>query len=122
MRTHSAAGVTRLLPLVHASIGWPAPLRFTIALVVVVGCGIPMGFPLALGVRALGASDPQSVAWGWGLNAAASVVGACVIMIVMVFAGSPATLLLGAACYGLAALTGRTFSSTAGAVAGAPKP
>ncbi len=92
-----------VFPLLHATLDLPDPARFSLALALVVGCGLPMGMPLALGVRRLGRSSARSVAWAWGINGAASVVGSCLVMIAMVFLGSHAALALGALSYAVAA-------------------
>jgi predicted membrane-bound spermidine synthase len=96
-----------ILPFVHGSIQLPGPLRFGLALVLVALLGLPMGFPLALAVREIGGKNEQNVAWAWGVNGAASVVGSCLVMIVMVFLETRFALVLGAACYALAALMSR---------------
>jgi hypothetical protein len=96
-----AAGI---LPLVHRTIGLPDAARFGLALVLVLLCGLPMGFPLALAVREIGAKNEQNVAWAWGLNGAASVVGSCLVMVVMVFLETRIALVLAALCYAIAAL------------------
>lgn len=101
-----AALAAALFPLVHGTIHWPDALRFAAAVVLVVACGLPMGFPLALGVRSLGRGDTDSVAWAWAVNGAASVIGSCLVMILMVFFSSQACLVLATGCYALAALTG----------------
>jgi len=92
-----------IFPFVHGTIQLPDFARFPLALLLVVACGLPMGFPLALAVRELGKQNPTHVAWAWGVNGAASVVGSCVVMIVMVFLETRYALVLGAACYALAA-------------------
>jgi hypothetical protein len=92
-----------LFPLVHGTIGWADAWRFALALVLVAACGLPMGLPLALGVRELGQTNALDVAWAWGVNAAASVVGSCLVMIAMVFGGTLVTLAAASACYGVAA-------------------
>lgn len=99
----AAAGA---LPWVHATLAWPAAARFSAALLLVSMLGVPMGFPLALGVREVGRRDERSVAWAWGTNGAASVVGSCAVMVAMVFAGSRTALLGSVLCYGVAALAG----------------
>jgi spermidine synthase len=93
-----------ILPLVHRTIHLSDPLRFGIALILVVICGVPMGFPLALAVREIGEKNEQNVAWAWGVNGAASVIGSCLVMVVMVFLETRFALVLGAGCYALAAL------------------
>jgi hypothetical protein len=64
-----------------------------------------MGMPLASGVRRLGRRGDSAVAWAWGTNGAASVVGSCLVMISMVFAGAHAALAIGVASYAMAAAT-----------------
>ncbi len=96
-----------IFPFLHATLDLPDWARFSIALLLVVGCGIPMGMPLALAVRRLGARDARSVAWAWGVNGAASVIGACLVMVAMVFAGSQVALVGAVACYAVAALSAR---------------
>ncbi len=75
--------------------------------------GVPMGFPLALGVRQVGSDDARNVAWAWGTNGAASVVGSCAVMMTMVFVGSRAALLASVACYAVAALAGAGLTGAA---------
>ncbi len=99
-----------VFPLVHGTLDLPDPARFAIALLIVGVCGLPMGMPLALGVRELGRHDSRSVAWAWGINGAASVVGACLVMIAMVFAGSYTALSIGVLCYATSAVAGRVWS------------
>jgi len=96
-----------IFPLVHATMGLPDVVRFALALVLVSVCGLPMGAPMPLGMGELGKSNTIDVAWAWGVNAAASVVGSCVVMIVMVFLGSHYAFALAAGCYALAALASR---------------
>jgi xanthosine utilization system XapX-like protein len=97
-----------IFPFLHATLDLSDPARFSIALLLVVICGIPMGMPLALAVRRLGSRDARSVAWAWGVNGAASVIGACLVMVAMVFAGSQVALVGAVACYAIAAVTART--------------
>ena len=102
-----------VFPLVHATLDLPDPARFAIALALVGACGLPLGLPLALGVRRLGRDDVRSVAWAWGVNGAASVVGACAVMIVMVFVGSRTALIGAVACYAVSAAAGATWPRAA---------
>jgi hypothetical protein len=95
-----AAGV---FPLVHGTMQLPDVARFSLALLLVVSCGFPMGFPLALAVRELGRDNPKNVAWAWGVNGAASVVGSCLVMLVMVFGETRYALVFASICYALAA-------------------
>ena len=96
-----------IFPAVHATIQWPDAARFAMTLVVVSACGLPMGIPLASAVRDLGRVDADLVPWAWAINGAASVIGSCTVMIVMVFTNSYVALALGAACYLTAGIMSR---------------
>jgi len=97
-----------VFPFLHGTLDLPDAARFAIAIGLVTACGVPMGMPLALGVRRLGRRSERSVAWAWGVNGAASVIGSCAVMIAMVFAGSHVALTLGAISYATASLTARS--------------
>jgi spermidine synthase len=90
-----------LFALVHATLDLPDAARFTIALVILTVCGIPMGFPMAAGVRRVGRLAPSNAAWAWAVNGASSVIGACLVTIVMVYTSSETALALGTLTYGL---------------------
>ena len=116
-----AAITLGVFPFLHATLDLPDAARFAIALVLVVVCGIPMGMPLALGVRRLGRRHERSVAWAWGINGAASVIGSCAVMIAMVFAGSHAALALGVLSYAASALVARFDVASPRVSAGTPE-
>jgi hypothetical protein len=114
------------LPLVHATLDAPTATRFSVALTLTTALGIPLGMPLATGVRHLGASEGDAtahaertpnterrIAWAWAVNGAASVVGSCLVMLAMVFLGSTTALLGAALCYALAAAAARALPSEA---------
>jgi hypothetical protein len=59
-------------------------------------------------VRLLAATQPQLVAWAWGMNGALSVLGAILAVFIAMNWGFSVTLLCGAALYAVAAaLVGR---------------
>lgn len=64
-----------LTPLFHALLGLPLGVRIGLAVILVFIPGLLMGALLPSGVRAANAFGPGTVAWGWGLNGVASVVG-----------------------------------------------
>jgi hypothetical protein len=109
-----AVGLAVLTPsvfgIIHGTLGMSGPARFSIAIVILSAFGVLMGMPLALGVRRLGAEDARSVAWAWGINGVASVIGSCLVMIVMVFVGSHAALTAAALCYAISAVAARVWS------------
>ncbi|MCA8915575.1 MAG: hypothetical protein KDB90_09195 [Planctomycetes bacterium] len=92
---------------VHWGIAWPGALRFSLAIVLTALAGLPMGFPLALGIRSLGSQGRRAVAWAWGVNGATSVVGSVLVMGTMVFANGRVAFLLGSVAYALAAFSTR---------------
>ncbi len=64
-----------------------------------------MGMPFPTGLRTMEGRD-SAVEWAWALNAAASVLGSVLAIVVAMLWGISATLLLGAAVYLLAAVSG----------------
>lgn len=92
------AGVSGLLHL-----GLPA--RLALALAYLAAIGVPMGMPFVAGIREVEAEGPAKVAWAWASNGAASVVGSCGLMILLVLAGSAAGMGLAALAYLGAALS-----------------
>jgi hypothetical protein len=97
-----------LPPIVQAAIAWPLPLRLALAVALMTPAGMIMGIPLPAGVRLLAATQPQLVAWAWGMNGALSVLGAILAVFIAMHWGFSVTLLCGAALYAVAAaLVGR---------------
>ena len=96
-----------LLPAVHALIQLPAAARMALTAASVVALGVPLGMPLAGGIRLLDPDRPELVAWAWAANGAAAVVGSCLLMIVMVYGGSSAAFAIAAGAYSLAAAARR---------------
>jgi Spermine/spermidine synthase domain len=91
-----------LMPLVHAMIGLPFAQRVAVTLALLLVLGVPLGIPMALGIREIGAENTLHVAWAWACNGAAGVLGTNICMIVMIYFGMPTVLALGAMCYLLA--------------------
>jgi len=99
----------RLAALVGMDFGY----RLLISAVLLVPLGFVMGMPFPTGLRALaalpapefpsgdGASD-NSVEWAWAMNAAASVLGSVLAMVIAIQFGLTVTLTCGAAAYLLA--------------------
>jgi len=90
--------------LIAAGITLPLPARVACAVVLLVPAGIVMGVPLPVGIRLLSQRRSALVAWAWGINGALSVVGATMAVFLAMNWGFTATLLVGAAIYGLGAL------------------
>ena len=74
--------------------------------------GMLMGIPLPAGVRLLAATQPELVAWAWGMNGALSVLGATLAVFIAMNWGFSITLVCGAVVYAIAAvLVSRPASS-----------
>jgi hypothetical protein len=79
-------------------------LRILVAVTLMMPAGMLMGIPLPAGVRLLSATQPQLVAWAWGMNGALSVLGAILAVFIAMNWGFSVTLLCGAVLYGVAAV------------------
>ena len=101
----------RLAALVGMDFGY----RLLVSGVLLIPLGFVMGMPFPTGLRALaalpapefpagqGASD-NAVEWAWAMNAAASVLGSVLAMVIAIQFGLTVTLACGAAAYLLALL------------------
>jgi len=65
-----------------------------------------MGMPFPTGLRLV-----KTVEWAWALNAAASVLGSVMAMIIAIHFGLTVTLLCAAVAYLLAAVCSRTWKN-----------
>jgi hypothetical protein len=94
---------TVLPAIVQAAIAWPLGLRIALAVALMTPAGMVMGIPLPAGVRLLSATQPQLVAWAWGMNGALSVLGAILAVFIAMNWGFSVTLVCGAVLYAAAA-------------------
>ncbi|HTS34647.1 MAG TPA: hypothetical protein VMH04_03185 [Candidatus Solibacter sp.] len=99
----------RLVALVGLDFGY----RLVVSGVLLVPLGFIMGMPFPTGLRALAAapapeypagesSSDNAVEWAWAMNAAASVLGSVLAMVIAIQFGLTATLACGAVAYLLA--------------------
>ena len=113
-----------LLPaLLSALVGLAFVLKLMISGLLLVPLGLAMGMPFPVGLRAFaGAADfvPEgsargaySVEWAWAMNAAASVLGSVLAMIIAIRFGLGATLACGALAYALAGWISPTLCRSA---------
>jgi hypothetical protein len=119
-----------ILPaLLNALVGLPFPVKLLISALLLVPLGLAMGMPFPTGLRALaGSANPESpvaevsagnaVEWAWAMNAASSVLGSVLAMVIAIHWGLNITLACGALAY-LAAvgLAGTLTPSPAGSKA-----
>jgi hypothetical protein len=98
-----------------AWVGYGFNTRLLISGVLLAPLGFLMGMPFPTGLRAVaGLPAPEfpsaqapadnAVEWAWAMNAAASVLGSVLAIVVAIQFGLTATLACGAAAYGLAFL------------------
>jgi len=94
-----------LLPwLLSAAMGFPFAIKLLISALVLAPLGFLMGMPFPTGLRLV-----KTVEWAWALNAAASVLGSVMAMIIAIHFGLTVTLLCAAVAYLLAAVCSRTW-------------
>jgi hypothetical protein len=103
--TLSGASAYGLLPAVHQFIGIPFPGKIALTLIYLAAIGVPLGMPMAMGIRQISASRPFDVAWAWACNGAAGVVGTNICMILMIYLGTAASFAVAAAAYVTASVT-----------------
>jgi hypothetical protein len=102
-----------LLPaVIEALLGSPFLVRLASAVLLVALPAFLMGMPFPSGIRALELTGRGGlVPWVWGINGATSVMASVTAIILAIELGYTPVFLLGAACYGLAALLLRRWPS-----------
>lgn len=94
-----------LLPaILERFVGLAFATRLIVSAVLIVPLGFGMGMPFPTGLRALGDNPKQqfSIEWAWAMNAAASVLGSVLAIVIAIEFGFNATLACGATAYLLA--------------------
>ncbi len=86
-------------PITEAGVGLPLPVKMLIAVCLIAPAGFLMGIPFPTGLTRLEERYPQAVRWAWSLNAAASVMGSGTAILLAIYIGLRATLLVGGALY-----------------------
>ncbi len=109
------AYVWALPPLLQALVGLPFFLKLAISAAALVPLGLAMGMPFPSGLRALAARSlaasslaaanaqrGNAIEWAWAMNAASSVLGSVLAMMIAIQFGLSWTLATGALAYVLA--------------------
>lgn len=91
-------------PLASAAAAWPGIAKMAITAVAIFPAAFFMGMPFPTGLRRLERHYAPAVRWAWSLNAAASVLGSAMAVVLGIYLGLRATLLIGAGLYGIALL------------------
>src|SRR5215471_8405415 len=99
--------------LVPALLWLPLWARIIVAILLIAPLGLAMGMPFPRGLRETGNGSLPAPPFYWGLNGIMSVIGSVTTVFVALMAGFQAAMLMGSACYLLAALASRMAFSTA---------
>jgi len=116
-----------ILPgLLNAFVGIPLAVKFLISGLLLVPLGFAMGMPFPTGLRALAGSPvpefpaneiteikQNAVEWAWAMNAASSVLGSVLAMVIAIQFGLNITLACGAVAYLLALMLTKTVNPRA---------
>ena len=108
-----------LPPVLNALVGIPFVAKLGFSALLLVPLGFAMGMPFPTGLRALAWSIEQqatasTIEWAWALNAAASVLGSVLAIVIAIQFGLNVTLACGAGAYATALLlNGRLHPRTA---------
>jgi len=104
-----------LPPLLTSLVGlaFSVKLALTALLLVPLGFAMGMPFPTGLQVVAFASEGSASTEWAWAMNAASSVFGSVLAMVIAINFGLGATLAAGAVAYLAALLLTRTWSAPA---------
>jgi spermidine synthase len=103
-----------LPPLLAGALRWSLAGRLGLSLALLLPLGAAMGAALPLGLTAL--AGGAAVPWAWGINGAASAVGASIATMAAMEWGLSAVLLGAAGCYAAAALVRRVLRRPVGGV------
>lgn len=112
-----------LLPVIlHATVGWPFVAKLLMSAALLIPLGLLMGMPFPSGLRAMApntqtiadaelgvAADGGQVEWAWALNAAASVLGSVLAIVIAIQWGLTVTLVVAGLTYLSAAALSRSF-------------
>jgi len=105
--------------LLHAMVGLAFGAKLVVSGLLLIPLGLAMGMPFPTGLRALagaeslvqGESSGNAVEWAWAMNAASSVLGSVMAMVIAIQWGLNVTLACGAAAYLLAIALARTLGA-----------
>jgi hypothetical protein len=99
-------GYVLLLPrLLPSAVGLSFPVKLVLSGVLLIPLGFAMGMPFPAGLRALGSTASaagNSIEWAWAVNAASSVLGSVLAIVIALQYGLSTTLACGAIAYAIA--------------------
>jgi len=101
-----AVALPRLVPML-------LPLSFTarviVAVILIAPLGLAMGMPFPQGLRKSGRGSLPAPPFYWGLNGVMSVIGSVATVTIAVLSGFTVAMLVGSACYVVAAIAAGGF-------------
>jgi len=83
----------------RGAVSWPLAARVIATIMVVAPPAYVMGMPFPCGLARLEKLHPPSIRWAWSINAASSVLGSAVSILLALYVGLQNTLLLGGGLY-----------------------
>jgi hypothetical protein len=86
-------------PLASLAAGWPSFAKMALTACSIAPAAFLMGMPFPSGLSRLEQRHPPSIRWAWSINAAASVLGSAGALMLAIYLGLRATMLIGAALY-----------------------
>jgi hypothetical protein len=98
--------------LTTALVGWDWYAKASLTVALVAPLGFAMGIPFPTGLHRLEQAAAPAVRWAWSINAASSVLGSASAIFLAIYLGLTNTLLVGGACYLLAAAFTRKAASS----------
>jgi hypothetical protein len=105
--TVALAAVLVIFPrAADATLAAPLVARVACALLFAIALGLPLGTAFPRVLRAAGAHDPSLLAWAWGVNGAASVIGSILAAGLALETGFTSLAWLATGCYVAATLLG----------------
>jgi hypothetical protein len=94
--------------MLNALVGLPFAIKLLVSGLILIPLGLAMGMPFPTGLRALasapvaqtdGGTSGNAVEWAWAMNAASSVLGSVLAMVIAIHWGLNITLACGAGAY-----------------------
>jgi len=86
-------------PILSLALGFPLPLRVSIAVLLVAPLGVLLGTPFSSGLRLVGDEASPLVPWAWGVNSFFTVIGSVGAMMLGMIVGFTAAFVVAAGCY-----------------------
>ena len=103
-----------LQPVIDLTVGWGLVGRTAVVGAFVAPIAFAMGYCFPLGLRLLGRHSDSLTAWMWGVNGACGVMASIAAVMISMWVGIHANLLIAAVLYGLLAVPLRRLRAGAG--------